>query len=380
MRNFVLVLSLLALCVLGAAQPDIEPLRLSADPTRAVTLYVGSDRALIQEHAQVWLKPGANELRLRWVDAGIDAASVDIQVPADVQVSSPRQPAGETNTLAWTLTAPSAGPRAVSSSYFLKGIAWAPTYELAFDPSTGTGTLTGKLQIQNDTKLALRDATIRLQPAPTTRLDAAPSEAANYLELTDVDLLAGWQLRVPFVSATTVPAQVVCRADWEGSKQDVRRVLLADLRGLALPGPLPKGHVEVLETRDGALIPVTAGDLDARTDRPTELDLGVERGMVFERKTMARRKQSIEYDKAGRVAGYDSVEDVAVSLRNRTGADVRVELIEKTPGKTTIACKLTAADEDPTDPNQITWPVNLKPGETATVNFTITRKVGTKGD
>jgi len=157
-------------------------------------------------------------------------------------------------------------------------------------------------------------------------------------------------------------------------------VLQVDLRGLALPGPLPKGHVEVLELCDGALIPVTAGDLDARADRPTELDLGVDRGVVFERKTMARRKQSIEYDRAGRVAGYDSVEDVAVSLRNRTGADVRIELIEKTPGKTTIACNLTAADEDPNDPNQITWPVNLKPGETASVNFTITRKVGSKGD
>lgn len=380
MRNFLSMLLLLALCVLAVAQTDIEPVRLCAEPTRAVTLYVGSDRALIQERAEVWLKPGENELRLRWVDAGVDAASVDLQVPADVLASSPRQPSGESNTLAWTLTAQSAGPRVVSTSYFLRGIAWSPTYELACDRGTGGGTLTGKLQIQNDTKLALRDATIRLQPAPTTRLDAAPCETASYLEVTGVSLLPGWQLRVPFVAPASVPAQVVCRADWEISKQDVRRVLQVDLRGLALPGPLPKGHVEVLELRDGALIPVAAGDLDARADRTTELDLGIERGVVFERKTMARRKQGIEYDKAGRVAGYDSVEEVAVSLRNRTGADVRVELIEKTPGKTTVACKLVAAAEEPNDPNQITWPMDLKAGETAAVTYTITRKVGTKGD
>lgn len=379
MRNCIFLLSLLAVCGLTAAQTDVAPVRLGSDAARSVILYVGSDRAFVQEQTTVWLEAGTHELRLRWVDVGVDAGSVDLQAPADVQVGTIRQLAGEANTVAWTLTVPSAGARTITGSYFLKGLGWSPTYEVSYDPGTNAATLSGKLQLQNDTKVMLRDAAIRLEPAPAARLEGAP-EASAYLELRDVDLPPGWQLRVPFIARTTVPAQVVYRADWEASKQDVRRVLQVDLRGLPLPGPLPRGHVEVLELRDGALEPVASGDLDARSDKLTELDLGVERGVVFERKTMTRRKQGIEYDKAGRVAGYDSVEEVAVSLRNRTAGDVQVELIEKTPGKTTVSCKLPAAAEDPNDPNQITWPISLKAGQTVTVPYTITRKVGSKGD
>jgi hypothetical protein len=380
MPNRILTLCLLAICTWTAAQTDVAPLQLGSAPARSVTLYVGSDRALIQEQATVWLRAGANDVRLRWVDAGLDVASLDLQAPADVQVSTSRVPAGETNTVAWTLTAPTAGPRTVTCSYFLKGLGWSPTYEVIYDPATGVAALSGKLHLQNDTKLPLRGAAIRLLPAPTACLESAAASPTAYWELSDLHLLPGWQLRVPFLPPTPLPAQVLYRADWEANKQDVCKVLQIDLRALSLPGPLPKGHVEVLQKRDGTLLPVASSDLEARADKPTELDLGVEPSVVFERKVTARHKQGIEYDKAGRVAGYDSVEEIAVSLRNRTADDVRIELIEKTPGKTTVACKLAAAEENPNDPNQITWPLTLKAGQSVTVTYTITRKVGSKGD
>jgi hypothetical protein len=372
------LLTLGVVCLCSADNP--VPLSLiSSAQALHVTLSAGSDRALVRESCSLLLPVGRSEVRFRWTDEQIDAASLDLRGPAEVKIGGLRQPVGETNTYAWPVECPTAGARDFTISYFLKGLTWTPTYRLTLSADGQTASLTGRIHLTNDSKLALRNASLDLCVAPTVALsqDTDVAREGTYSIADSAEILPGWQRRFVFVSLQDLPASTLFRADTDAFKQDVHRLLLLDLRNLPGAGILPKGHVEIDQIRDDVRAWIGADDLEQQSDKPTELDLGVERNVVFERKTLSRSKTSLEMDKTGRVSGYDIIEETSALFRNHLDTAATVELVEKTPGKAVITGKLAPTSKNG---NESRWTLTVEPQTESEVRFTYTRKIGTRAD
>lgn len=361
---------------------QVPVLRHAALDDLRVTLYADSDRAMIQETCRTLLPAGESEVRFAWTDADIDAGAVTLRASEPVLVGGVRQPAGTAKTFAWPVRVDQAGEYRFVASYFVRSIKWNATYRLAFDAETGSASLVGQLHLNNTGKLPLRGVDLSLCVAPSGvlgRMEVAESGGVlpTFAQLEDFTLDPGWQRRVTFFRARDLAARVVYRIEPESQGQRVRRFLVVDLRNLALPAALPKGHLEVSERVGADLLPVAAGDLSQVLDRDTEILLGDEPNVVFERKVLKRGKNMVEFDRLGRVSGYDTTEEIGESVRNRRGSAIRVELIEAIGGKWDFA----SADA-PTvkEANLLKWEFELPAGDARNIQFVITRHTGTRAD
>jgi hypothetical protein len=376
-----LIAAVAALTFIAAfGHADTVLFQLAPAASQAVTLYLGSDRCVVRETTRLSLPAGRTELRFRWGDANLDPATIGLVAPADVRVSGYRAHRDEAGTYAWDVDADAPGEREFTASYNLRGLTWTPTYELTFDAAAGTATLIGRLQLSNDSHLPLREA--RFQLCTTTPIIVEPlgvtagGELTHlYADLPTVTVLQGWQRRLPFLRMEGIPARTVYRADPDNTAAEVRRILKVDLRQTPLPGALPRGHVEVWETLADASRRAVGADLAQVLDADTELSLGSERRLVFDRKVMAHRKTDFEFDRMGRVAGFDTCDDIRDRFRNHTAATVRVELIERAAGKWDLR-----ADTVPTrrDVSELRWEFDLPAGAQRDLPFALVRHSGTR--
>lgn len=382
MKPMGIAAALSVLCTAAHCQVAAPLLRPSATEAVRVTMHVGADRALVRETCSVYLPEGTSDVQFRWTEAPIDDASVSLHGPDDVAIGGLRRPAGESKVLSWPVQAPTAGMRRFIASYFVTGLKWSASYRVVFDAQAQTASLVGSLHLTNDSKLPLRNARLELAPAPTGVLDRledaeATEPAATYAALDDFTLEPGMQRRVTFLRARDVPIRILYRADPEAFRQEVRKFLMLDLRDLPVPGTLPRGGLQVQEVVGGRRLPVTAGELVHAADRDTEVALGVERDIVYDRRILSRRKTDVEFDRLGRVSGYDTSEEVRDAIRNRLPVPVRIELIEKIPGKWDFASRTTPTRKEA---NEVRWEFDLEPNEAREIVFKIIRHIGSRAD
>ena len=377
MRLVLLSCLMLALPALTLADALVPMVRCAPARDVQVTMYAGSDRALVREVSSVDLAAGQTELRFHWTDADIDDSSVALTGPDGVTVGGVRQVPEEPKTFIWPVTAQEAGVRQFTASYFLRGLHWSPVYYLTVDAVSGKARLVGKLHLTNDSRYPLRGVHLSLCAAATSVLDKTTGQASlgTYAALEDCTLEPGWQRRVTFLDTRDVPARVVYRADWETSRTELRRWVLLDLRKIAVPGTLPKGHLEVSEVLGGKRLPVTGGDLDQQADKDTEIPLGAERDVVYERTLLSTRKTDVEFDKIGRVSGFDTSDETSAVFRNRLPQAVHIEVIERVPGKWDLVTKVAPVKQDP---NEVHWEMDLQPNQRAEMQFTAVRHTGTR--
>lgn len=374
--------ALLLMCAAAHCQVATPLLRPSAAESVRVTMHIGSDRALVRETCSVYLPAGTSDVQFRWTEAPIDDASVSLHGPQDVRIGGLRRPAGESKVLSWPVEAPTAGVRRFTALYFMTGLKWVASYRVVFDAEAQTASLVGSLHLTNDSKLPLRGARLELSPAPTGVLDRienaeATEPAATYAALDDFTLEPGMQRRVTFFQARDLPIRILYRADPEAYKQEVRKFLLLDLRDVPLPGTLPRGGLHVEEVTGGRRVPVTTAELVHAADRETEVALGGERDIIYERRILNRRKTDVEFDRLGRVSGFDTSEEVCDAFRNRLPVPVRIELIEKIPGKWDFASRTTPTTKEA---NEVRWGFELQPHEAREIVFKIIRHTGSRAD
>lgn len=382
MRPLLIAAAFLLMCAAAHCQVAAPLLRPSAAEAVRVTMHIGSDRALVRETCSVYLPEGTSDVQFRWTEAPIDDASVSLHGPRDVSIGGLRRPAGESKVLSWPVEAPTAGMRRFTASYFITGLKWSASYRVVFDAQAQTASLVGSLHLTNDSKLPLSNARLELSPPPTGVLDRiegaeAAEPAATYAALDDFTLEPGMQRRVTFLRARDVPIRILHRADPEAFKQEVRKFLLLDLRDLPVPATLPRGGLQVEALADGRRLPVAAGELVHAADRETEVALGVERDIVYERRILNRRKTDVEFDRLGRVSGFDTSEEVCDALRNRLSVPVRVELIERVPGKWDFASRTAPTRREA---NEVRWEFELQPHEMREIVFKIIRHTGSRAD
>jgi hypothetical protein len=317
----------LALVVLTAIAAQAEALvqRMGAVTGTEVALSTTASKAVVRQSMAAHLRQGANRLTFSWSAEKIDAASVRLQAAEGVTVGESIRQAGADKSLAWDVFAPAEGDYALTMTYLLDGLAWSPSYRLLYQPGVGEARLEGLLTLTNDSGLLLEGAVVSLT------LGRSGDEPVSYA-LPDLgDLPIGSKVRTGFLSPLALRVRAVHRLDGERAAESVRQVLVVTppAEGGLAQEALPAGPVSiVLLTEDGLAARSVAGKLAYTPGEEFELDLGVERDIVVERVLLDRSKQNLDFDRLGRVAGFDTIERYEIRIRNHCAADVQLEIVE----------------------------------------------------
>ncbi len=317
----------LALVVLTAIAAQAEALvqRMGAVTGTEVALSTTASKAVVRQSMAAHLRQGANRLTFSWGAEKIDAASVRLRAAEGVTVGESIRQAGADKSLAWDVFAPAEGDYALTMTYLLDGLAWSPSYRLLYQPGASEARREGLLTLTNDSGLLLEGAVVSLT------LGRSGDEPVSYA-LPDLgDLPIGSKVRTDFLSPLALRVRAVHRLDGERAAESVRQVLVVTppAEGGLAQEALPAGPVSiVLLTEDGLAARSVAGKLAYTPGEEFELDLGVERDIVVERVLLDRSKQNLDFDRLGRVAGFDTIERYEIRIRNHCAADVQLEIVE----------------------------------------------------
>ncbi len=325
-RTIAICLALATFAATAWAGPALQ--RLGEPAGIQVALSTTSSKALVRQDVQTHLVRGSNRLTFTWATDKVDAGSVLLRAPGDLAVGETIVPAGSARTLAWDVTAPTEGDWAVTISYLLADVKWTPSYRLLYQPGSDHAQLEGSLTLSNESGLALEDARLSL----TLGRSGSDDATRTTWDIPDAgDLPVSARVRAGFLPQMALRARLVYRLDGEQDPQKVRQVLVLTppTEGGLAQEALPVGRVSiVLLTEAGLPARSMAGELKYAPGEEFELDLGVERDIVVERTMLDQRKQNLDFDRLGRVAGSDTLERYQIAIRNHTGADAQLEVLE----------------------------------------------------
>ena len=371
----------IALVAAGAAQAadSVVVSRLGKPGEMQMTVCVGDDRATVRESRQVYLDAGAGQVTFSWTDADIDPASLRLAGPAGVTVGNISHVPGDDRALAWDVQAGRAGACDLTFNYTLKGLHWRPMYMIAYDPAAGKADLTSVLQVNNDTKVDLASVKLSLLTGRSGVLDAGPTPVGATIPLSEaISLEQGWGRTVPFLRVPEVPTETVFRLDHDKYGDGFQRVLVVHVEQSPLPKDLalPGGKAEV-RVPGTAELPRIARlvDLSPKPGEALEIPLGREDDVVVERKLLSVDKNAIEFDRYGKVSGFDTVEDYRIVVRNRLPGAARCEIIEPVLGAWDLTTK-TAPKK--LENNIATFAATVKGGEALSLDFRLTKHSGTR--
>jgi hypothetical protein len=311
----------------AGATPELQ--LLGAPPTTEVVLYTGADRALVRGQTVVRLSAGVNTVAFTWQTDKLDAASVRLEAPVGVAVGETIRPAGADKTLQWTLTTERGGDVAVTTSYQLAGLKFTPLYRLIVRPGATAGVLVGFITLTNESGLDLPNPSVQLvlgRPGVPTEQEAPPTFAIRGV----TGLAPGASVRARFLAPIELGVRMLHRIDSARAPEQVHRVL-----GVQPPttGPparvaLPAGPLTVISDTPGDLDDQVVTELTYEPAEEFEVNLGVERNLVVDRRLVERTRTRLEFDRLGRVSGLDTVERHHLQVRNHTSTEVALEVVE----------------------------------------------------
>ncbi len=367
-----LMLSVAPVC----AGPSFE--RLGEVTQTQVVLYSTSSTALVRQRARVHVTAGLNRLSFTWASAKISESSVRLSTPPGLSVGGSTKPAGTEKTLAWEVSAAQEGDYVVTIMYVLSDLKWSPSYSLRYTPGAGGATLEGYLTLTNESGLALHDAQmVMVIGRPGSDLAEADPGALTSLALADLrDLPVGSKVRARFLPPTWLAAELARRIDSERAPEQVQRVLVVQppSSGDLAQEALPKGRLQVIETRAAApprLLLST--ELSYKPGEEFELALGTEPDIVVERQLLDQRKVAVEFDRLGRVSGFDTVEKYRLLVRNHLAEAVDLEVVEVVLDTWDFAGR-AATEED----GRVTMDLSVPSGMERALEFTLTKHSGTR--
>jgi hypothetical protein len=357
--------------------PSIERLAQAGDTQ--VVLYSVSPLAMVRQQLQVHLDAGGNRITFTWAGGKIDAASVRLSTPPGLSLGGSTRPAGTEKTLAWDVAADAEGDYQITVMYLLSDLKWSPSYRLTYAPGSTTARLEGCLTLTNESGLPLEDVEAQLVLG---RPGAGPGEAEplapTAFALTDMrSLPLGARLRTRFLPPLLLPVHLVHRIDSERAAETVQRILVVQppSSGSLAQEALPKGALEViLADPRGLTRPLLSTELSYKPTEEFELALPPEADVLVERVMLDQRKQSVEFDRLGRVSGFDTVEHYRIEVRNRRPEAVDLEVVETVLDTWDFATRALHTAED----GKVVMQLSVPAGEAAALEFTLTKHSGSR--
>ncbi len=346
------------------------------DTVTQVVLYTGAPNALVRQSSMVRLHEGANSLTFEWPTDKIDAAGVRLQAPAGVAVGEMIRPAGADKALQWTLTSQADGIVPVTMVYELGGVKWAPRYRLTWTPGADAAVLRGYVTVTNESGVEL--AGVRAQLVLGRPGAAVPEQGGQpTFPITGLDALSpGASVRASLLPPMTLGARLIHRIDSERAPEQVRR-----WRGIQPPtsGGLgrevrPPGPMTVIVDDGGEFEEMIAAELRYEPGEEFEVDLGVARDILVRRRLLERSKLRLEFDRLGRVSGFDTIERYELQVRNLSAADADLEIVE-----TVLAPRDFETDAlHVVEAGRVVMHLRVPTGGDGLLQFTLTKHSGTR--
>lgn len=190
-------------------------------------------------------------------------------------------------------------------------------------------------------------------------------------ELGPVVLRDGEVLEVPVPCRYETPVQLVHR--YETGWASARIVALID--GPEAAATFGRWTVSDVHLRCEASAPRTKATIRLSPDRDAEIELGPSRAVVVRRTLLEERRENLDFDRFGRVQGYDTIEEIRIQVLNVGAETADVEVVEDLPSAWEIKA-------DP--PPDTTWPdkavirLRLQPGQAAEHTYVIIKHSGTR--
>lgn len=399
------------------ACPDVSIAVSAAPRASSIVIYHDMDLALVSEELTVPLRSGENRVTISWADMPVTADSLRLEIHG-ASVSRRRSAPGAAS-VQWTVSCDHDGEYPARLSYLTKGLAFDACYVLTLNPDLSSGHLTAAATITNSAKrdfeaarlsLAIGDVRLGSQavttPAEAIPPAAVPEEPASLGGLPAVsastpavaapasrtqeqftyvvagihDLRSGDTLRVVLAEddVSLESTYVYDPATYGNSVHRVLTLVNDAAHGLGSQ-PLMPGTVRLLwRTEEGDVIPLADAAIShVSIGSEAKLDAMAVPDVIVERKMMDYKIGDIEFDKTGRITGYETHKQLWLDLRNRTAEPVRIMVTERIPGVWSIETKQQYKAEGA---NAVVFTVELRPQEVRTLQLKVTRYQGSRAE
>jgi hypothetical protein len=319
----IVAMALLASPVLGA--PALQ--QMDHATATEVIIYTDSSKAVVRRQSAVRLVEGENTVSFEWASDKIDAASIRLHGGDALTIGEVVDPAGGGHSLEWSVRAPAAGDYSLTISFLLDGLKWSADYAMAWSPGQDAATLGGWLTVTNESGVRFEEMGVRFVLG---RSGARDEQQAEFV-LTDLQTLEpGEAVRSAFLPLIEVSVRTIYRIDSEAASETVKRILqiTPPAEGALARTPLPSGPLTIVMPTDIPPAKMLSATLSYEPAQPFEVTLGEEPDIVVERRLMERKKTAMEFDRLGKVSGFDTIESYEIALRSHLREPVEIELVE----------------------------------------------------
>ncbi len=395
---WVIVCGVLPFCV--AAHGEIG---VTVSPPRtgvSLIAYGNADLAVVREVRRVPLSEGETELLLAWPGAAVDASSVRLVAPDGIRASASAQPPRKKDEVRWLL-AGRPGDYDLEIAYFTSGIEWKPYYHLSLNEGTGVITLEGLVDLRNRSGQEFEEVDVRLvvgelrlvanlaeaawkalpeykdeKKGPPPAAAAGLSERYVYALGTLPDLALEDTYSLPFLPELDIEPDIVYRFHPAKYGADVHRLVVLENQPEFGLGeiPLARAEAQVSEVCATGLLPSGTAVLPyTPIGEECEIDLGVSSDVKAARRIIEKRRANIEFDRFGKVQGYDEHENVEVEISNWSMRPVTVEYTDTVPGVWDIASDEPYLEEGM---NEVVFVLDMKPQSTRHLHYRLMKRQG----
>lgn len=396
-----LALLALCAALAAPAAARIELVTLPASGASQLTIYNSVDLTLVRDDRPLTLRKGTNRIEFSWANTRIDPTSALLEPLAEtgkIRVVETVFPPRVANTLVWTVESEVAGQVPMRVSYFTSGITWAADHALVMDAAETEAEFRTLVAVANSSgedyagsqvrlvvgkvnlveridDLATRQDALREEifamesekssfeddgamdmmmptaglmaapPAPTARPKKVAKEGLAEHFIFTVEgretIENGWTKRLQAVAAPKVAVASVFRhEDFRLGPEAVRFVTFRNEAGKGLgETPLPDGTLRILKTDAAGNLQFLGATSQAYVpiDATVEVNLGADREVKVEIRTMDYRIDAFAMNHRGDPAGWDTRVMHEVRVRNFKRDPVRLEIRRRHAGVFEIA-------------------------------------------
>jgi hypothetical protein len=163
--------------------------------------------------------------------------------------------------------------------------------------------------------------------------------------------------------------------EFDGGPARERLELTPTPEQIAGLGLLPPGDLTVCWPEAEERPPLAVGALPVPEKGIVTLNLGDSAEVVVKRLMLTQARKDLEFDKQGRVCGFDLVETYRLEVTNCCFAPVRVRLWEIVMAQWELHSQMPLAKQEG---GRVAFEVQPGPAETAVVEFTLVKHTGTR--
>lgn len=165
--------------------------------------------------------------------------------------------------------------------------------------------------------------------------------------------------------------------EFEGGPARERLELTPTPEQIAWLGLLPPGDLTVCWLEAEERPPLAIGPLPMPHEGMVTLNLGDSAEVAVKRLLLAQTRRELEFDKQGRLCGFDLVEAYRLEVTNYRSAPARVRMWEILMAQWELQSKTPLAKPEG---GRVAFEVEPGPAETAVVDFVLIKHTGTRAD